>query len=81
MRKTTINRSLSRRDFVVDALRGSALVTLTGVVALAVRGRGVRMVVGCVADGACEGCALYARCELSPAMTVRAPVDSREGAR
>jgi hypothetical protein len=81
MRKITISRSLSRREFVRDALRGSVLVILTGVVALAVRGRGVTMVAGCVADGACAGCALYARCELPPAVAVRTTVDQKEGTR
>lgn len=81
MRKTTINRSLSRREFVRDAMRGGGLVILTGVVALAVRGRGVTRVAGCVAEGACAGCALYARCELLPARAVRAPMDPKEGTR
>jgi ferredoxin len=61
----------SRRDFLRSTTQGGVLVALTGLVALAVRGRGVLLPGDCRGAGHCGGCAMLATCGLPPAATAR----------
>jgi hypothetical protein len=74
MMDLTGKHSQSRRQFLRRATQGGVLVALGGVVALAVRGRGVILPGNCPTGGLCGGCALLARCGLPAATTARESV-------
>jgi hypothetical protein len=68
---TEDHRRNRRREFLRQAAQGGLLAVLGGVVALAVRGRGVTWPGDCRASGPCGGCALLARCPLPAAARAR----------